>query len=458
LLPLLLHRTGGGSPLDTLVRLFFLQQPVETPAAQQALAPMQLEEWADLGLLKVEGPAVVPEMRLDPVDPAIYASDRIEDRGVVPDSVLGPSPASRTMGLLTVRRHSRRTLDVGTGCGCLALMAAGHSDQVVGVDCNPRALRYAALNALLNRRTNLQFLQGDFLQPVCDQSFDLIVGNPPFVVSPEKRFTFRDSGLPGDEMLQTLIRDVPPLLYEGGYCQFLANWIHVAGQDWRQRLAGWFAGNGCDVWVQHVKTEDAASYASEWLRQTEAADLRRSADRFAAWLAYYKQERIEAVSYGLITMRRATAHANWFRCDSIPEASSPCGDAIVRAFALHDFLDRTRTDRDLMNARLCRPPELHWEQELKSSPEGWSVIASRLRLTTGLRYQGNADPLLAAVVTGCDGQTALGAVLGELAASLGRDLDAVVPASLQAVRQLVSLGLLVPAEGTDASRGASGKP
>ncbi|MGH9678655.1 MAG: DUF7059 domain-containing protein, partial [Candidatus Acidiferrales bacterium] len=54
-LPVLLRRTAGGTPLETLVRLFVLGQPADLEAARRAIAPMTLEEWREIGLIGVTG-------------------------------------------------------------------------------------------------------------------------------------------------------------------------------------------------------------------------------------------------------------------------------------------------------------------------------------------------------------------------------------------------------------------
>src|SRR5262249_43519941 len=53
-LPLFLHRTRGGSPLDTLVRLFLLHQAVALEEAARAVAPQRPEDWQALGLLRLD--------------------------------------------------------------------------------------------------------------------------------------------------------------------------------------------------------------------------------------------------------------------------------------------------------------------------------------------------------------------------------------------------------------------
>src|SRR5438270_327403 len=84
-----------------------------------------------------------------------------------------------------VTRLLDRALDVGTGSGVQALLAARHAREVVATDVNPRALAYAELNAALNGFTNLECRAGSMFEPVAGETFDLITCNAPFVVSPE---------------------------------------------------------------------------------------------------------------------------------------------------------------------------------------------------------------------------------------------------------------------------------
>ena len=59
------------------------------------------------------------------------------------------------------------------------------------------------LNAALNRGRRSTSATGSLFEPVAGERFDLVVTNPPFVVSPatDERLVYRDSGLPGDEMV-----------------------------------------------------------------------------------------------------------------------------------------------------------------------------------------------------------------------------------------------------------------
>ncbi|MFE7775204.1 HemK2/MTQ2 family protein methyltransferase [Streptomyces sp. NPDC057445] len=110
-------------------------------------------------------------------------------------------------------------LDVGTGSGALALVAASRGARVTAVDISRRAVWTARLNALV-ARTPVRVLRGDLTAPVAGRTFDLIVTNPPYVPSPSpaRRGPARawDAGRDGRLVLDRICREVPPLLRPGG--------------------------------------------------------------------------------------------------------------------------------------------------------------------------------------------------------------------------------------------------
>ncbi len=149
--------------------------------------------------------------------------------------------------------------------------------------------------------------QGDLFAPVEGERFELVVANPPFVISPSRRYIFRDSELPVDELCRMLVRSAPEHLADGGHCQLLASWAHVAGEDWRDRLRGWFEDTGCDALVLEREVLEPSAHAASWLRQTEPPDQWQP--EYDEWMAYYERHRIEAVGFGLITMRKRVRRA-----------------------------------------------------------------------------------------------------------------------------------------------------
>jgi release factor glutamine methyltransferase len=100
------------------------------------------------------------------------------------------TPAEDTFLLadnLSVRR-SDHVLDVGTGCGLLAMLAAHRAVDVVATDVNPNAVRCAKENAEMNGvRDKISFVQGDLMAPIrIGATFDLILFNAPYLPSSNK--------------------------------------------------------------------------------------------------------------------------------------------------------------------------------------------------------------------------------------------------------------------------------
>ena len=446
--PALLWRTRQGTALDTLIRLFLVGVPTEVEATRRALHPMTLEQWAAAGLLALRQGMAVALVKLLPFHGLLLAFDLFNQRrtNVRTDFVMGIGSSTLTLANLAIRRPARYTLDLGTGCGTQAFLAAPHSEQVYAVDRNPRACGFAAFNARLNDFANIACYEGDLFEPVQSQQFDLVLSNPPFVISPASHYLFRDSGMRGDEICQKIVRQAPQVLAEGGYCQILCNWAHIAGERWQDRLATWFEGTGCDAWILRSETQDASTYATTWIRETEADDPGRVGQLYEEWMAYYERERIEAMSAGLITMRRRGGSAPWFRTDDSPARMlGPCGDDVLRVFAAQDFLATLPDNQTLLTAQLSVAPQVRWEQHCEPAEQGWQVITSHVRLARGLTYSGDIDPYVANLVARCNGQRPLHALLADVAATLDSPIERIVPVCLEAVRRLIAYGFLLPA-------------
>jgi release factor glutamine methyltransferase len=76
-------------------------------------------------------------------------------------------------------------LDVGTGCGVLAVLAAKKAKKVVATDINPYAIECAQKNAKMNDvEEKMEFRLGDLFQPIRpDETFSLILFNAPYLPS-----------------------------------------------------------------------------------------------------------------------------------------------------------------------------------------------------------------------------------------------------------------------------------
>ncbi|WP_193611107.1 N5-glutamine methyltransferase family protein [Nocardioides lijunqiniae] len=438
------RRTTGGSPAETLVRLFLLQVPVPLADAERAL-PGQVDRLAAEGLLAQSVSEVAARLDIRP-----YAADDTDlwvvsdltpglDGGpqrVGADHVLGISGASSSLAQLTLRRPVARSLDLGTGCGVQALHLAGHSDRVVATDVNARALRLTRLNAALNGVADrVEVRDGSYFEPVAGERFDLIATNPPFVISPGtgERLVYRDSGLPGDRVVEDIVRAAPDHLTEGGWCQVLANWVIARDQPWDERLAGWLAGD-CDALVVQREVLDPAAYVELWLKDAGLHGAPDYLDRYDTWLSWFDDQGVEAIGFGWVNLRATgggdvvTDMLEWPY-----DVEQPIAPAIgawgetVRADVGLDSLLVTRED---VRQETVGPVGVE-------DPE-----AIVLRQQRGLRRARQADTVEAALVGACDGDLTLGQILDAVAQLTGADADQVRTTYLPVARDLVREGFL----------------
>jgi len=82
--------------------------------------------------------------------------------------------------LLNNPGNGATALDMGTGCGILAVFAALRGFQVTAVDAVPEAVSCAHANAILNHvQDRVEVLAGDLFAPVSGRTFDLVVTSLP---------------------------------------------------------------------------------------------------------------------------------------------------------------------------------------------------------------------------------------------------------------------------------------
>src|SRR5215210_7888664 len=172
-----------GTPFQVFARLFFLGREVSTAALREALDPLPVEQFLAAGLVRRDGDRLRSAVCIERHKELVVCSDFVSlfgNAALAGDHVLGVGPGAISLAALTPRRSVESVLDVGTGGGIQALLAAAHAERVVATDVCPRALNFAEMNARLNGIENIEFRVGSFFEPAGEEQFDLIVANPPF--------------------------------------------------------------------------------------------------------------------------------------------------------------------------------------------------------------------------------------------------------------------------------------
>lgn len=490
-------RVEATRPLDalsTLVRAFLLGGSVSRERWEAALPTLGLDGARELGLLEADPED--PQLLRAAIDLRPYASDSHEDLWVASDlgahhrpgvlrhdHVLGIGAASLTLAAATIRRPAATALDLGVGCGVQTFYLLAHCDHVTATDLSARALGFTRFNLALNARAlgldpqrleaRVSLRQGSLLEPVEGERFELIVSNPPFVITPrragessEDRFTYRDGGLPGDQLVAQLWSGLAGVLEPGGTAQMLANWEipqalaadDARGSDpatgtgvpgWAQRPAEW-TPRELECWVIQRDVEDPGGYAETWLR--DASELRSpeaAERRYGEYLDDFEARGVGAIGLGLVWLRRSgpgsgpgpgpTAGVGR-RFESIDHAvESPLGPTLGQAVWRSDAV--AAVDVALVHAEVA--PDVTVETHARPGDEHPQAIV--LRQGAGLRRTRLLSTAQAGLVSACDGELNLGtlsrAVVSVLEASGAEDAPS-AQELLEDAKELLIAGFL----------------
>lgn len=125
--------------------------------------------------------------------------------------------------LKQVVQPGNTVLDIGTGCGILAIIAAKKTHKVVAIDTNPHAVKCAKRNAENNNIADrIEVRQGNLFQPVRrTEKFDVIIFNAPYLPSsPEEEKTWLErawaGGPQGRRLIDQFIAKAPEYLKKRG--------------------------------------------------------------------------------------------------------------------------------------------------------------------------------------------------------------------------------------------------
>jgi predicted RNA methylase len=446
-LPHLMHRTRERTRFSTLLRWFFVGAPVDVPTATELIPERALRILLDCGLLSISGDHFAPTVMLAPFEHLVVASDSLltTENPEHSDLVLWPNPTTWLLWRFTIQKPFESVLDLGTGNGVLALMAARHCPHVKGSDLNTRALKFAEFNAWLNGVENVEFLAGDTYEPVGQNKFDLIVSNPPFFISPVHRDLFCDNPMELDQYCRRVVREGAQRLNEGGYLQLVCEWAQVKGQPWKERIAEWFEGAGCDAWVLKGYTEDPSQYAQKRIRETSGGQpLDDHGKTYGQWIDYYNKLNVEAIYGGVIALHRRSG-TNWTRWDEITVSpKTPFGGTILRGFEGRDFVESHPGEGDLSGIKPKLSRDVRLEQLFELAESSWQSTSLRLVLTDGLPFSIGIQPLVAEFIAKCDGTRPLSELILELSAKVKASPEQVQRECVSVIRRLIERGFVTP--------------
>lgn len=484
------HRNAGTwNGLSALIHLFILARPLTVQEFSSVLPRVQVTQWVDLGLVETyagsTSPADPAGQRLlrSVVDLDLHSADNGLELWVTADLtafqrpgaplrhdyVLGIGGASLTLAQITERPQVQTALDIGTGCGVQVFHLLAHVQRVVATDLSERALAFARFNLLLNApalgldperlEDRVELRQGSLLEPVAGEHFDLVVTNPPFVITPRsdheteaQRYTYRDGGRPGDRLVAELVGQLDTVMAPGAVAHLLANWEITAAEDaantanWQERVATWIPED-LDAWVIQRETQSPHSYAETWLRDA-SEHLQRDTyeSAYRAYLEDFARRDVVAVGFGYMRLQKPDGYRQ--RRRRFEELAHPLQQPIAPVTAevtqRQDVLDAL--GQRWTQLHLVVPEHVTEERHLRPGAEDPSVIL--LRQGAGLQRTNVLTSNTAGLVGACDGELSVGQILSALGALLGWTSPAEQSdegmAVLEETRHLLIDGFLTP--------------
>lgn len=459
--PALRAIAGRRDPQAVLARLliFGVAQPVSDVEA--ALPSCGVAGLVGLGLASEDGgsvrPAAVvrPQAIHDEQGPGEWwiASDLDEialgGGALAEDHVLGVGGASLTLAGLQVAAPAERVLDLGTGCGIQAIRARRYAGDVVATDLSERALAYARLNRALAGLEGIELREGSLFAPVAGETFDRIVSNPPFVITPRTSdvpaYEYRDGGLVGDALVEQVISGVGAHLALGGIAQLLGNWETRRGESGLDRVRAWVDASPVplDAWVVEREELDPVRYAETWIRDGGTAPGGAEFERLLdAWLDDFEARGVTAIGFGYVLLRRAEGVPTLRRFEHLGQpipSEGALGAHQTAVLAEHDRA-AALSDDALAEAHLRVAADVTEARHHTPGSEAPRVI--ELRQGGGFGRSVSADPALAGFVGACDGELPVGVILDAVAQLLEVDAPALREALLPAIRSLILDGFL----------------
>ena len=291
-----------------------------------------------------------------------------------------------------------------------ALLAAGHADEVVATDVNPRALAFTQISAALNDIDNVETRLGSLFEPVAGETFGLITCNAPYVISPKARWQYRDGGLPGDEFSRLVVTSAATHLEDDGFASVLVSWLAASEDEPDEHVHEWLDGNGCDAWILGLSGSDPVDHAVGWNEHlaSDPAGYEQSLDE---WVSYFDGLGAAWISEGGVIMHRRAGDHHVVRADAVDEDELEfASDQIERVFRALATIAR---DGDAaLDGRLQLVDDARFDQELDRTG---TVTSTVLVLDEGTCPDWEITVETAAVLVALDGATTLDQAVARVA-------------------------------------------
>ena len=304
---------------DVLSALFNSGAPLSWDRVRRTIPAETLDLMGKLGLIENAPNSAhdaIATVMINPIAGLYLLSDHWQvapGQKAPADVVFSPlSTNTQQFAALLPRDPCETALELCSGSGVAALMAARTAAHAWAVDITERSTRFAQFNAELNGIANVTNIRGDLYEPVKGQTFDRVVAHPPYMPAFEQELIFRDGGADGEQITRRIVAGLPEMLRPGGrlYCVCMATDRENASLETRVR--GWLGQDADDFDIMFVELHEPSNptgfYAMRAYESNSGfADLE-------ARHRFFREARVSALVFGiLIVQRRDTVRPTFTR-------------------------------------------------------------------------------------------------------------------------------------------------
>ena len=357
------------TPLADLVRLFLLRVALPETKLRDLFGDKMFETLSSLDVFYPCSELWASRIDLYSVEGLYLATDHrymLDEEIRLPEApVMYIGQDSRGLVHAAPRKPCAKLLDLCTGSGIQALSGSRYATEAVGVDLNPRAVRFARFNAQLNGITNVRFLQDDLYNSFQDETFDIILANPPFVPSPCSDLRYRDGGHTGEAVLARIISEADLYMSHGGQLHIVTDLVNI--DEYATKLQHWWQGEPTHQLVLGTADRDEILFSVPHSHSPFDQSFEAYNTELEKWVRNYREAGIKAVNFGYIFINKLTSKddSTYFN-RVIHNPSSPIHHEVANYFVQRQRLTEYNTD-NLPKLSLQLRPSLRFRVEFDAA-------------------------------------------------------------------------------------------
>jgi hypothetical protein len=241
---------------DAFLRFFTLGVALERKTLEKWLSSSDIENLCEMNLCveSADGSLLSP-VSLFECRGLFIVTDAITQQTADFNFVMPLLPESYEFASAVLRNRVDTALDLCTGSGIHALLAAQHSRTVQAVDISRRAIAFSEFNLWLNETPNVTLTEGDLFDSVRGRTFDLILANPPYepVAASDSRpgDNYYCGGPNGDALTSKIFQGLHRFLRPNGICHVIHMMVSFDHGTQEKRIREWLgpASDECSIIV-----------------------------------------------------------------------------------------------------------------------------------------------------------------------------------------------------------------